>query len=350
MGAIVATVLATAVQFSASLGGASEIGPAEAAYPEILQAARKISAEGFQGLIYFRESGKPALVFANGAADCEAGRSTDRTMRFDMGSITKVFTAVAVLSLIENGKLALDAKLGQFFSDVPADKANISVQQLLTHTSGFGESLGLDEDYISKQDFLKLAFSHPLEFVPGSKNEYSNVGYSVLAAIIERQTGSRFEDALQSLVLQPAGTTGIGYFAGDRTRNACGLLDGKRWGSVRDYFGHDEPSWHLVGNGALLTTIEDLANWFDALWAGRILKPESLALINQDMQRKDKSGRRLLVASGSNTIFSALYLGWPDEQATFIVMTNDSRFQKERVTPVLFPAIVATFNRKSTGK
>jgi CubicO group peptidase (beta-lactamase class C family) len=350
LGAVAVAVMAAAVQLSPIAADVSAVVPQASAYPEILQAAQKISADGFQGLIYFREGGKPPFVFANGAADCAGGRAIDRTMRFDMGSITKQFTAAAVLVLIDQGKLGFDAKLKQFFPDVPADKAEITVQQLLTHTSGFSESLGLDEDYISKADFLKLAFSRPLQFAPGSKDEYSNVGYSVLAAIIERQTVSRYEDALRKLVLEPAGTPGIGYFGGHQTKNVCGLLEGKRWGSVRDYFGRDEPSWHLVGNGALLTTIEELANWFDALWAGRVLKPESLALVTKAMQAKDKSGRRLVFASGSNTIFSALYLGWPDEHAAFIVMTNDSRFQKEKVTPVLFPAIVATFGRKGTVK
>jgi CubicO group peptidase (beta-lactamase class C family) len=173
------------------------------------------------------------------------------------------------------------------------------------------------------------------------------VGYSLLAAEIEQLTGRRYEDAVRGLVLAPAGVSGINYVAGGRGRNACGLLDGRRWGSTREYFHRDEPSWFLVGNGGLLATPRELATLFESIWEGRVLSAESLALFDHSIRRMDHRGRPIRVTSGSNLIFTSLYFSWPDERTTVVIMTSDSRFPKEEVTPILYPAINAMFDRLS---
>lgn len=314
------------------------------AYPEVAAAFDTLAADGLRGAILFRSGDGAAQVFVHGDADCEGRQMIDRTTRFDIGSITKYFTAAAIFKLAEEGGLSTDAALGDLLPGAPADKAAITVKQLLTHTSGLPDSLGVDEDYVGKAQYLEMAFAAPLLFAPGAQEEYSNVGFALLGAIIESLTGRRYEDALQTLVLAPAGTAGIGYFT-DRARNACGLLDGKKWGATRDYFSDEEPSWHLVGNGGLHATPEELTGWFDALFAGKILNADSVAKYEEIIRRTDKRGRPVRVASGSNNIFSALYLGWPNERTVLMIMTSDSRFQKEKVTPVMFPAINAYLDR-----
>ena len=325
----------------------TEAHPTTEPYPELAAAFDTIVASGFRGVVLFRAADGPTRLFIHGDADCVGQAPITRATRFDIGSITKQLTGAAILRLVEQDRLSLDTRLGDIFSNAPSDKAGITVTQLLMHTSGLPDSLGADEEYISKTDYLALAFAAALLTRPGETEEYSNVGYSVLGAIIEQITGQRYEAALRDLVLTPAGVPGIGYMTGDRARNACGLLDGARWGSTRDYFGADEPSWHLTGNGGLLATPEELTQWFDAVFAGRVLNAESLALFTDAIEATDRRGRTLRYTSGSNNIFSSLYLTWPGVPATMMIMTSDSRFQKEGVTPVMFPAFNAYTDRIS---
>lgn len=319
----------------------------EAPYPEVAAAFDTLAADGFRGAIAFRAGDGPLRVFVHGAADCDGRRALDRGTRFDIGSITKALTGAAILKLIEQGRLSPDTKLSKLFPQMPPDKADITVMQLLTHTAGLPDSLGEDETYVSRAQYLEMAFAAPLLFPPGEKEEYSNVGFSLLGAEIETVTGQRYETALRELVLTPAGVPGIGYLAGARRRNACGLRDGQSWGSTRDYFGVREPSWHLVGNGGLLATPEELTSWFDAVFQGKVLNAAGVAQFDQIMRRTDRRGRPVRVSSGSNMIFSALYLNWPDQRTVATIMTSDSTFQKEKVTPVLNPAINALFDRTS---
>ena len=323
-----------------------EVSPS-ATYPEIVAAIDMLSAAGFQGSILVQVGDTPPAVFSHGSADCTTAHQLVGTERFDMGSITKDVTAAAILRLIEQGRISPETRLGDVLDNVPSDKANITVTQLLTHTAGFPDSLGEDETYISKAAFLALAFATPLLSAPGAEEEYSNVGYSLLAAEIEHVTGRRYEDAVRTLVLAPAGVPGINYIAGSRARYACGLLDGRRWGSTRDYFHRDEPSWFLVGNGGLLASPRELAAFFSAIWEGRVLSSRSRELFDHSIRRTDRRGRPVRVTSGSNLIFTSLYFNWPDQRTTVVIMTSDSRFPKEQVTPILYPAINAMFDRLS---
>lgn len=303
-----------------------------------LQAAaeRAVATRGFRGTALLYRDGKPAWRFDAGTRDCEGRDPISPGDRYDMGSITKVFTAVTLLRLSERGRLSLNDRLGDRLPGVPADKAGITLLQLLGHTSGFPDSLGLDETYISRRDLLAMAFERPLLFAPGEDEAYSNVGYAVLAAVIEDAAGKPYEQVLREEVLRPAGVRSIGYTnRWPRRAEVCGLnAEGARWGAVPDYFGRRGPSWHLVGNGGLSTTPDDLARWMEALFAGRLLNAENTALVRARMSRKDRSTpvrRDTMGTNGSNDIFSSYYEYWPAHRIGLLVMTSDSRAQKERV-------------------
>ncbi|MEO8001530.1 MAG: serine hydrolase domain-containing protein [Arenimonas sp.] len=341
----VALISLSAIVLSPALLANPATATSSESYPEIKAATDTLSNAGFQGVILIKAGDLPPQTFSHGSASCKKARPFDGSERFDMGSITKSVTAAAVLRLVERGDLTLETRLGDVLHQVPANKADITVKQLLMHTSGLPDSLGEDESYISKPDFLTLAFAAPREILAEGDDVYSNAGYSLLAAEIEQITGRRYEDAVRELVLAPAGVPGINYVAGNRARNTCGLLEGKRWGSTRDYFTRREPSWYLVGNGGMLATPTELAAFFEAIWKGDVLNPESLVLFDKSVKRTDKGGRPVRVASGSNLIFTSLYFNWPDQKTTVVIMTSDSRFPKEKVTPGLYPAIVKVFER-----
>jgi CubicO group peptidase (beta-lactamase class C family) len=167
---------------------------------------------GFSGSIFVVDSRGVLLHRAYGAANV-ARRIPNRVdTLFDMGSITKGFTATAIALLQAEGRLSLDQTLSVYFPDAPADKGGITIEQLLTHTAGLID-LTNPNDYlvISRDDFLRDLFNSPLVAAPGEKWAYSNAGYSVLAAIVEVVSGLPYEQFLRERILAPAGMPDTGY-------------------------------------------------------------------------------------------------------------------------------------------
>ena len=156
---------------------------------------------------------------------------------------------------------------------------------------------GDDEDYISREAMLTQEFALPLLFAPGEGEEYSNVGYSVLAAIIEDRYGAPYETVIRRELLAPLGLRTIGYgHAGGRGVDVCGYWEGRdntRYGSVRNYYVDGQPSWNVLGNGAMVTTPRELAIFFHALVNGRVLGPQSTALLRERTSRQWLWPRRL---------------------------------------------------------
>jgi CubicO group peptidase (beta-lactamase class C family) len=259
---------------------------------------------------------------------------------FDIGSITKVMTAVAVLHAVEEGKLSLGTRVGDVFRSAPEPIRSMTVQQLLTHRSGLADSLGLDETLINRTFFLAQLFATKVEPLPEGQTRYSNAAYSLLAAMLEERTGARFEAYVRRHVFAPAGVD-IGYSIDPdkRRRLVRGTLRGMPWGSTADYFGPGGPSWYLLGNGGFIASARDLDRWFDALWNDKLLRHESTELIRAALTRHDKSGRRILFSSGANTIFSSQYERWPDDDAVVILLTSHSEWPKEKLMPELREAI-----------
>lgn len=292
----------------------------------VLDAAERAGADG---VLLVRRGDTVLYERAWGFASCDRKERMTTGHAFDIGSITKVLTGVAALKT-----LPLDLKVGDVFPDAPPDKRTITVEQLLMHRSGLPDSIGLDETLINRTFFLEKLFARPL-----GEPRYSNAGYSLLAAMIEVRTGRPYAEALREHVTRTIGQQ-------RRPGLACGTLRGLAWGSTADYFGPDGPGWYLRGAGGLLASVRELDDWFDALWEGRVLDAEKTALVRDALTRRDKSGRRLLLTSGANTIFSSHYERWPDEDVVFILFTSDSEWPKERLLPELRPAIIELAARR----
>jgi len=209
--------------------------------------------------------------------------STDA--RFDIGSLTKPFTAALVLSLVEDGSLSTTDTLGSVLPGVPSDKAGITIHQLLTHTSGLvrsAASLGITEAS-TREEFVAAVLQSELLFEPGERFEYSDTGYDLLAAIVEHLTGQEWSPLLDTRVLEPAGLQMTGYATGDDlSSDAKGPVAwsyaaplGVPWPETRE--GPAPASWFNRGSGGLVSTASELAAWADALWHGKILSPKTLA-------------------------------------------------------------------------
>lgn len=274
-----------------------------------------------------------------------------------MGSITKSFTAVAILKLYQQNKLKLSDKLSKFFKDVPSDKANITIHQLLTHSSGFTEFLEEDKgDYekIETEEFLKRAFKQPLTFDPGSKAVYTNVGMSILGIIIEKTSGQDYETFLQKEIFDRVGIKSIGYHYPVTSEKdiAHGYQNGKDWGTHQTHFENTGggPYWNLKANGGLEASLNDMELWIKAITGFKIL-PDSLTklmffphIIEDGTQgfysfgygcniSSSRRNTQLIDNGGSNGIYFARLIRLPEENVCFYMVTNESSMNANMILP-----------------
>src|SRR5581483_8390858 len=168
----------------------------------------------FSGVVLLAKGGKPFYVKAYGLADKEKNLPINPQTKFNLGSMNKMFTAVAIAQLAEQGKLSFDDTVGKFLPDYPnKDVVNkVTIHHLLTHTSGLGSfwNAKFDEKKGSIRtvaDYLSLFVDDPLRFEPGARFEYSNAGFIVLGGIIEKVSGQSCYDYVRERIYKPAGMT-----------------------------------------------------------------------------------------------------------------------------------------------
>lgn len=239
---------------------------------------KKLEAGGFSGVLLVAKDGGVILAKGYGMADRDKKvRATADTVMC-VGSVTKQFTGAAILKLEAQGKLKVTDPITRYFKDVPEDKAGITLHQLLTHTAGFGAELGDDYQKIGRDDFIRLALQSKLRSKPGERHRYSNVGYSLLGAVIEVVTGQSYEQYLHDQLFVPAGMMKTGYLLPKWGPNELAhgyQRDGKDWGTMRDKpWDSDGPYWHLRANGGILSTAGDMYRWHLAL-LGETVLPKS---------------------------------------------------------------------------
>ncbi|MBD2702839.1 beta-lactamase family protein [Spirosoma sp. BT702] len=217
---------------------------------------------------------------AVGMANIELGVPSRTDMVFRIGSITKQFTAVALLQLVEQGKISLQDSL-QKFVPVFSNKGRITIENLLTHTSGIVDYQVLDFhipnairiDFPVKQLIDSLA-KLPLIFAPNSKYGYSNSNYLLLGQIIERVSGMSYQTYLQEHILKRAGLFNTYYDSPTQLikNRVNGYKNGQNGYANIDYLSMNQ----VFSAGALLSTVGDLFQWHQALYANKLLKKESL--------------------------------------------------------------------------
>jgi CubicO group peptidase (beta-lactamase class C family) len=243
---------------------------------DLAERLRAAVPDGFSGQVVVATPDRVLFAGAFGEADRERSLAVQADTLFDIGSITKTFTAAMILQLAAEGRLTPAQALGGFFEGLPEETAAITLHQLLTHTSGLPQYSGDDDDPRTAESFdAWLAATRP-EFPPGDHYAYSNPGYSALARIVEKLTGESYEEQLQTRVVEPLGLGPLGYRAMPDTAVQAVAYDGDR------PVGHptemnwlsDGPGWNLRGNGGLLTNAASLARWLQAVAQGRVLPPE----------------------------------------------------------------------------
>jgi CubicO group peptidase (beta-lactamase class C family) len=261
---------------------AADTPPTDAAARAGLEAfMERAAAEGFRGAVAVTRGGETLLSAGYGQTnpgDPDASRPIDAQTVSTTGSITKQFTGAAILKLAEAGKLSVDDPITKYFEGVPADKRGITIHHLLTHTAGFPGGIGRDSERVGRDEYLRRALDTELLHPPGERYEYSNVGYSLAAAIVEIVSGRGYEEFLRAELFDPAGMEDTGYHRPwDPARLAHGVTDdGSDWGTVVERSIVDGgPGWHLLGNGGIHSTPGDMMRWHRALQGDRILSAAS---------------------------------------------------------------------------
>jgi CubicO group peptidase (beta-lactamase class C family) len=208
---------------------------------------------------------------AHRAAKVAAGCDT----AYDIMSMTKQFTAAAILKLEMMGELRVTDPMSKFVGPVPDDKRAITLHHLLTHTSGLTDQLGGDYEALSREEMLDGALESELRSVPGSEYSYSNLGYSILAAIVEKASGTSYERFLTSHLFEPAGMRQTGYVLPEWKPDRVAVeydKNGEPKGRPFDHpWAEDGPYWNLRGNGGLLSTARDMFRWHAALEGVEVL-------------------------------------------------------------------------------
>lgn len=305
-----------------------------------------IAASDFSGVVFVVKDGQIVLSKGYGAANRKKRIPITAKTVFDIGSITKQFTAAAILKLEAQGRLRVTDLIGKYIRDVPPDKAGITIHHLLTHSAGFVNNFGQD-DYapLKRAEFIKLAMDSKLKFTPGEGFNYSNIGYSMLGAIIEIVTGQPYERYLHDNLFEPAGMDETGYRIPrwDADRVAIGYYRfGFAWGSpLEKAWDVDGPYWNLRAAAGMLSTADDLYKWHLALTGEKVLTGEAKEKFFKPHMAanhygygwvisKTPRGTTVIWHDGSNKIINAYFRRYVDDGVVVIIATNNEQHQAEQ--------------------
>jgi CubicO group peptidase (beta-lactamase class C family) len=222
------------------------------------------------------KNGKAVKIKGYGLASVEFDVPVNTETVFEIGSVSKQMTAAAIMLLVEEGKVLLDAPISTYLPNTPDSWRDVTVRHLLTHTSGIKSYTSLTGFELSRRvkidGFIQQLAPHPLEFTPGDQTIYSNSGYNLLAYIIETQSGKPYMQFMRERIFKPLGMTKTA----DRDPQFIikNRATGYEW-NIDRLTGRDGSLTDLMGAGSIVSTISDMVKWDAALNGTSFLRPES---------------------------------------------------------------------------
>lgn len=236
------------------------------------------SPEGPGGVFFVAKAGKPVYRKAFGQANLELNISMVPENVFEIGSMTKQFTAVSILILMEQGKLKLSDEITQFIPDYPTHGQSITVHHLLTHTSGIKnftsmKSLrSIERQDLSPAELVDFFKNEPMDFAPGEEFKYNNSGYVILGYIIEIVSGQSYADFVAENIFKKIGMDHSQYASHSQ------IIKNRAYGyhQKNDYLNKNYVSLSLpYAAGSLMSTVDDMLTWNEALKNNRLIKEET---------------------------------------------------------------------------
>ncbi|MBS0417797.1 MAG: beta-lactamase family protein [Proteobacteria bacterium] len=295
-----------------------------------------VDTNEFSGSVLVARNGVPVFRRAYGLANREWNIPNTPTTKYRIGSITKQFTATAVMQLVEGGKLSVDDPVAKYYSEAPPAWSGITIRHLLTHTSGipsytniprfFEQQARLDR---TPEELIQLTRDKPLEFAPGSQYAYDNTGYVILGYIIEKVSGEHYADYIQRHIFDVLGMKSSGYDV------SATILQERAAGYSRDkdrfinahFLSMTEP----FAAGSLYATVDDMLIWDQALYTDRILSAASRQAMFTDyghgygfgwVINQEHGHARVQHAGGING-FITRFDRYPQDKLTIIVFSNE---------------------------
>ena len=306
------------------------------------------------------QNGQAIKTAAYGLANLELNVPVKPETVFEIGSVTKQFTAAGILLLAQDGKLSVKDKISKHLKDVPEAWTNVTIRHLLTHTSGIKSYTGLDgfqlTRHLTQPQFIEAIGRQPLEFQPGDSWKYSNTGFSLLGYILENASGKDYWDFMSQRVFQPLGMHAT-------TNRLPGLIIPNRASGYEQtnhvLINRDYDLTEVFSAGAIASTVGDLAKWNASLDGETILNTASkeqmwtLAKLYDGKPTKygfgwfldTVDGHKNIGHGGSTSGFSATIQRFPDDKLAIIILTNTD----EQIATTLAKKI-ATFYFAGTGK
>jgi D-alanyl-D-alanine carboxypeptidase len=250
------------------------------------------SAQGkFSGAILIAHHGKIILDQAWGLANREQKIPNSVDTQFCLGSLNKMFTSIAILQLVQQGKLSLDGTLSTYWPDYPNHDlaSRVKIRQLLTHTGGTGDIFTPEYEAHRPQirtlaDYVKLYGERPLRFEPGSQSEYSNYGFILLGRLIEKVSGESYAEYVQQHIFAPAGM--IHTDSRPEIERVAGRATGYTKDGEQLVSNQSMLPWSGTSAGGGYSTVGDLLLFANALQSGRVLDPALLKEATSDQSGK----------------------------------------------------------------
>jgi len=313
----------------ATIAGAQDLSPKFDEYMDKLAKPNR-----FIGSVLVARDGKILFSKGYGLANVEFDVPNTPQTKFRLGSITKQFTAAAILLLQERGKLSVRDPICKYFESCPNAWSEVTIHHLLTHTGGIPNFTSFP-DYLPKmmtpvttQEMIGRFKDKPLDFKPGEKWNYSNSGYFLLGYIIEKASGETYESFLQKNIFEPLKLTNTGYdhFDTIMKKRATGysFVNGKMMNSL--YIDMTQP----YSAGSLYSTVEDLFLWNESLYNGKFLSEKSREMMMTPVLNgygyglgiQTRSNRKVISHGGGINGFSTYIARFADAKLTVVVLRN----------------------------
>jgi CubicO group peptidase (beta-lactamase class C family) len=294
------------------------------------------------------------MVFAKGYGMADLERRVPITPRtvFDIGSVSKQFTAAAIVLLAQQGKLSLDDDVRRFVPELPVYEDTVTVRHLLHHTSGLADYSGLlrvsgvryDDVSTPAQALAAIARQRTLQFRPGTRHQYNNSGYFLSSLIVERVTGQSLREFARAQLFEPLGMSATQFLGSydDLVRDRALAYSSRATGELRT----DLPRWLQLGDGAVLTTVEDLLRWDQQFFhptvggAPFVATMETLGRLNDGTPLRyalglyvsEYRGARIVHHGGAWGGYRADLLRFPEHRFSVAVLCNFGDLQPDLLT------------------
>ncbi len=284
-----------------------------------------VDARTFMGSVLVAKKGKTIFSNSYGMADLEWSIPNSPTTRFNIASMTKQFTAAAILLLEDRGKLKTSDPVKKYLPDAPASWNNITIYHLLTHTSGIANDAAR---YQPGPPELLVFNDIPLDFQPGERWSYTNLGYITLGYLLEKVSGQSYEAFVQENLFKPLGMNDSGLFTYIPVipRRASGY-----WPGRQGIENAERPDFRLnFSSGSLYSTTEDLLRWEEGLFGGKLLSAKSLQKMITPFKdqyacglyARRVNGHLVLEHDGNNIGYNSQMAYYPEESLVVVVLAN----------------------------